>query len=385
MARDKSRRKFDSKKLKERTKESQKRAKAGGKNILDNSKDLPKIVFREGKHTFDIIPYITGKNDSEPNEWAYTFEYYMHRNIGTAKIPVICPQATFGEPCPICEHQQKLRDKGDESYKDYWPKRRNLYNIICYDRGEQEKGIQLLDVSWHYMEKYLATISEKTNRKTGKLETISFADTDKRKGRSIEFTLEAAKSENDYPDWRGHNFDRRDYDIKDSILEKALVLDKCVVLMSYDELEELHFNGPKGKNNSDDDDKPESVSDDLDDLKDDLEDIDDFKDLKEFIKNNDLDIKVKKADWKDDEDDAKDEVRVVLEKKFDGNAADDDDDDDDDKKDKHTEKEIEKMSFKKLKKLIKDEDLDIDMDDYEKDDDDDLEDLREEVVDKLDL
>jgi hypothetical protein len=377
----KSKRRFNSKKLKERTKKSQQNARTG-KTVIDASKNVPIIQLGEGKHSIDIIPYIAGKNDVDPGSEAYTFEYYQHRNVGPN--PIICPQATFDKPCPICERQQKLRDKGDEKYKEYWPKRRNLYNVVCYDRSQRDKGVQVLDVSWHYLEKFLAKISEKTNRRTGEIETIVFSSPDKEEGRSIDFTIEAPKSENDWPEWIGHQLDRRDYDIDDKILDDAFVLDEIVTILSYDEIKEILYENPnptsfkKGKKNKDEE-KDDADTD--DDITSDIDDIESYDDMKKYLEENEINYKLNKKKWRLDADNIKEEVKELMS----STGDDDEDDGDDDDAPKYSKDEIEEMSYKKLKKLIKEEDLDVDIDDFDDDDEDDLEDLRGEVIEELGL
>jgi hypothetical protein len=151
------RRKFQSGKLQKRIKKSQERSKGKFKNIINSELDIPVWRPKDGDHIIDIIPYFAGKKDPDPDargEEQYTYEYYVHTNIGASNEWMLCPEKTYDKKCPICEHQQALFEKGrDKKAGKLWPKRRNLYNVVCFDRGEQDKGVQVWDVSWHYMEK----------------------------------------------------------------------------------------------------------------------------------------------------------------------------------------------------------------------------------------
>jgi hypothetical protein len=388
-----SRRKFDSQALQRRTKKSQQRAKSTGKNVIDSSKDIPMVIMGDGRHVIDIVPYIAGKNDPEPGEWAYTFEYWYHRNIGPGNEPVICLQATFDKACPICEFQQKLRDCGEtEEAKKFWPKRRNLYNVICYDKGQREKGIQVLDVSWHYFEKYLAKISEKLNRRTGEPETINFASPNKREGRSIEWTIEPAKGENDYPDWIGHTFDRRDYEISNKDIDATYVLDEIVVIKSYDEIAELmgsekSSSGGSSRrsssNDEDDSDQPEDERiDELQDALDRLDDADEIEDAEDIIDELGIEFEVNERAWNRNSGRVKDKLRSIIEGELEELNT---DKGEAESGNKYTEDDINDMDADELKSLIKKEKMDIDLEDYDLDNEDDVEDLKDEVKDILDL
>lgn len=355
---------YDSKKLISRTKKSQKRAKGRGRSIIDQTLDIQVIdLTGKGSHSIDIIPYIAGKHDEEPGEPAYTFEYFYHRNIGPNNAWVICLAETFGLPCPICEDRQRKRERDEEGWKDLWPKRRNLYNIICYDRGEGDKGIQVLDISWHYLEKHLAKRSDKKDRRTGKSRTINFSSPKKKEGKTITFEIEPPKGKEDYAEYLAHDFEDRDYDISKRILKDAYILDEIIVIPTYEDVEEIYYGASKKKS---DIKEPEG----LDELLEELEDLDEMEDLEEFVEDQDIDIKIKK---KHDEDDVKEMIEKALKEKYKEEEEEDDEP-------KYSEREIMKLKKSKLRKIIEKEDLDVDPDD---DDFDDIDDLRDAVLEAL--
>lgn len=373
LARNRSKRKFQSKKLEKRIKTSRERSKGGGKNIIQDTIEVQIWRPKDGSHIVDIIPYFAGKHDPnlEKGEPAYSYEYWAHTNVGPGNAMLLCPAEMFGDPCPICEDRQKLRDKGvdDDKWKLLFPKRRNLYNVVSYDKGEQKKGVQVWDVSWHYFEKHVLAITKKVDRRTGKEKFVNFPDPVK--GKSVLFDIEPAKSKEDYPKFLGHSFDKRGYEIEDEILDSTFVLDEIVYRPDYEEISKAYW-GSKGKESETSEEEDEK----MEELIEELEDIDDKDDLKEFIEENDLNVKIKK--WKDI-DGAKEKVLDAIKESFDSEDEDDDDDDDDDDSD-YTVEDIEEMSKKKLKKLIEEEELDIDPDDA-----DDLDELREMVIEELEL
>lgn len=355
---------FDPDKLEKRIKRGQENTGRSFSGILKKDKDYPvKNQLSDGDHTMDIIPYAAGRNDpnTDEGEPTYTFEYWAHPRVGVNDIMVLCPTDMYGDPCPICEDRKKLREANAKKskWKPLFPKRRNLYNIILYDKGEAEKGVQILDISYHYMEKFLMAISKKTNRKTGKQKQINFAHTER--GKSIAFTVEPAKGKEDYPEYVGHRFeDRDDYEIDQDTLDETFCLDECVTIMDYDEIKKIYYHDKeKGKVKGDSDN---------DDLLEELEDLEDMDELEEFIEEHDLDVKIRK---KDDEDDVKEKIEEAI-KEMEGGEGDDEEG--------ITAKDIRDMKKKKLIKLIEEEDLDIDPDDF-----DDLEELQDEIIEEMDL
>jgi len=380
LARNRSKRKFQSKKLEKRIKTSRERSKGGGKNIIKDDIEIQMWRPKDGSHIVDVIPYFAGKHDPnlKEGEDSYSYEYWAHTNVGPGNTMILCPIEMFDEPCPICEHRQKLRDKGvdDEKWKKLFPKRRNLYNIISYDKGEQKKGIQVWDISWHYFEKFVLAIAKKTDRRTGKEKSVIFPDPVK--GKSINFEIEPAKGKDDYPKYLGHSFDNRGYEIEDEVLDSVLTLDEIVHKPEYDEIEKIYWSSrekEESKKKKGKKDKDEG-NEELDELIEELEDLDDKDELKEFIEENDLEVKIKK--WKDIEG-AKEKIIDAIKESFDSDDDDDDKDDDDDDEE-YTVEDIEEMNKKKLKKLIEEEDLDVDPDDAE-----DLDELREMVIEELDI
>lgn len=107
-------------------------------------------VCREGDHLIDIIPNIGGEYVSINN--LHLVEGYF----------VVCPK-DFGKICRICDSLKILY-----SLQEYWevakslkPKKRCLYNIICYDsEKEYDKGVQLWSVPYWYSERCFYELSE---------------------------------------------------------------------------------------------------------------------------------------------------------------------------------------------------------------------------------
>jgi len=222
-----------------RTEESKKRE--GGTNkwndYLKDDFDGEKFIAKEGEHLLDIIPYITGTQDPKlgEGERAYMLDVYVHQKVGINEDSVLCPASNYrGKKCPICEHQAKMKKAGifsEDEVKALNPKRRALYNVVCYDTAETEaKGVLVWEASYHLTEKEILPIAR--NRRGGGY--IPFADPDK--GKSISFFREGAGAATRY---KGYTLLDREEEISDEILDAAYCLDELLDIKSYEEIEEL--------------------------------------------------------------------------------------------------------------------------------------------------
>lgn len=238
--------------IRSRTEESYRRKDKGGgfSKYFKTDEELPfwvPEVTKEDPHMIDIIPFLVGEHypvddrgkKLEKGSWAYYLDVWVHQNIGPNNSWFVCPAKNYNLSCPICEHIQQLQKKGVEyeEFKDIVAKRRNIYNIICYDsEKEEKKGIQIFEVSHHYMEKKLQKISKRP-RGGG---TVAYADPDE--GMIVAF--EVAKD--DMKTIEGHQFIARkvgkdSYVISDEDLGKAFPLDEIIEVLSYEELSEIFY------------------------------------------------------------------------------------------------------------------------------------------------
>lgn len=211
---------------------------------------------KEGDHIIDIIPYFAGNNDPmvAPGKITYNFSFYIHRNVGTNKDQrILCPEETFGEKCPICDHVRELRKQGVDKkiINNVMAKPRTLYNVVCYDSDkEADKGVQIFDVSYFYMEKYLAKLAKGPMQRGGKRGAASiepnvhFADAEN--GRSICFSVSTQGRE--FPEYSAHQFEKRDYVIDNQTLEEAFIFDELIYKPTFDEVYELFIQAQDDEN-----------------------------------------------------------------------------------------------------------------------------------------
>lgn len=222
-----------------RTEESQKRQGGSGKwndYIIDEFKG-DKFVAKEGPHLIDIIPYLAGDSDPKLKEGdrSYMVDVYVHQKVGVNEDSFLCPSSNYrGEKCPICEYQAKMQQSQqftEDQLKALKPKRRCLYNVICYDTPESEaKGVQVWEASYHLTENEILGIAR--NRRGGG--HVAFADPDD--GKSIDFYREGTGAATRY---KGYMFVEREGNIiSEESLDAAYCLDELLDIKTYDEINE---------------------------------------------------------------------------------------------------------------------------------------------------
>jgi len=147
--------------LKNRQKENiDKKDSGGGKGrgVLDLSSQDDVNFYKPEKGTdkIDILPYIvsTNKHPTEKKgDYDYLLDIYIHFGIGANENTVVCPKKTYGKPCPVCEELVDLYKEDKDEAQKITAKRRCIYNVI--DLDNEDKGIQLFDVSHYLFEKEL--------------------------------------------------------------------------------------------------------------------------------------------------------------------------------------------------------------------------------------
>ncbi len=232
--------KFDRNALKsgltDRVKESYEKRDSFGSTtgIFDPSVKFNRWMPKIGDHLLDIVPYVVGTKDPKLTEGSVTYftEIWVHYGVGPNEGSFVCLTKNYNKKCPICEHQKELRLKGasDEEIKALYPKRRVMYNIICRDTIEEEnKGVQVWEVSHFHAEKHFSELARKP--KGGGF--IPFTDPDN--GKMIFFN-KISKME-----VTGHRFVERDNPITDEELESAYTLDELIHIPSYEEVYEAFY------------------------------------------------------------------------------------------------------------------------------------------------
>jgi hypothetical protein len=258
--------------------------KIGFKVAYDIPKDVPRYQVKEGENRIDIIMYrITNPlnpavtvNGLEVGELDYYQQLEVHKNIGVNNNQYLCAKRMFGRPCPICEAQSELYEQNDrEAAKKLFPQTRAIYNVI--DLDDPEKGIQIWDVSHHWVEGELRKLAAMKSKKGP---AILFGDFEV--GKTIVF-YGMEETFNGKKFYKPANFtfeDREPYD--ESVCDKAYALDKFYVIPNYEEVQADYLQIDTGMTDT-------NVEDDVDEPLTDNRSFDQMaKDDAEFFEANDV-------------------------------------------------------------------------------------------------
>ena len=236
-----------------------------------NSQGAWCIQLPEGKEAFktkpkmllDLLPYVVSVSnnpEAKKGELLDRRKYGVHRNVGIDNKSRVCPQITLGLPCPICEARTKLM-KGSEEDRAMAPEKvkvRELYNVL--DLNDEEKGVQVWDISYHLFTKQLeeevnnddtgdyAGYAELKDGYTLKLRFKDKTMPDKKTGKNSEPFLEVSRID----------FEKRDIYPK-TILDEVNDLDKCLKVLSYSDLEKEFYGTGTVKEESEDVNEVEEV------------------------------------------------------------------------------------------------------------------------------
>jgi hypothetical protein len=235
--------------VKEETARKDDKGRFGSIFIKDKMTDVKKYnPATDAEHLLDIIPYIAGKNHPQvlPGKMAYVVEVYIHRGIGINEDSVICRNMTFKDVkhfktdtrCPICEYRARLmkeKNYDEKLAKKLMWTRRAIYNVWVHSNSkEEEKGIQIYDVS-HYL--FTREVVERA-QKMGKI--TSYADPDI--GKSVFFKK---KGKNETTELIGFSFEDRAEPIPDEILDKAHVIEELINFQSFEDINKILWTGMK--------------------------------------------------------------------------------------------------------------------------------------------
>ncbi len=249
--------KFSGKALLKRTEEAHQRINEYGKfgrfYTAPKGDSAPLKVWKckEGEHIIDIIPFLAGSmhHQVKEGEPTYLLDIWVHQKVGLDENDIVCLARNYNEPCPICEFlnakrlEKDLPEEAKEALKALNPKRRCLYNIVCYDSTrEEERGVQLWEVAHFLFEKKILSVAR--NPRGGGFTPFSSPDN----GKSIYFEREGSGATN--TQYLGHKFIERQYPVDNAILEQAYILDELLVKLPYEKIKEALLGGLAQPNKS---------------------------------------------------------------------------------------------------------------------------------------
>lgn len=206
-------------------------------------------VFKEehGKRVrFDIIPYVLSDNNHpdksefnplEPGDQWYRRAFKIHRNVGPNNETVVCP-TSIGKRCPICEYRAKLFKEGnatDEELKALRTSTRILYNIVPIGHEKFEQKPHLWDISEFNFEALL----EEELKEDESFEI--FPDIEEGYSLYVRFSSETIGTSKPFAKASKIDFEERDEQYTEAILDKVADLDKVLQVKPYEQLEAMFF------------------------------------------------------------------------------------------------------------------------------------------------
>lgn len=333
-------------------------------------------VKEEGTRRIDIMPYeVTVDHNPYADKGELHFErtFYVHRDIGSDKKIVVCPNKTWGKKCPVCEFRETLRDdpEMEDFAKTLWPRERQLWNV--WDLDAPDKGVQIWDVSFRLFGELL---DQRVNDRDDDEPFHLFADLEE--GLSLKLGCKEKNAGTfSFHEVKTIDFKKRKEQYGEEGLEKSHNLDEVLKEIPYNELKRMLHGGievaedevevdgdedeqdedapqtrrkkpgtkkkPTGKKKKPEPEPEEDDDDDDEDWDDDDGDDDDDDDSSDDDGDDDEEWDEDEGDDDEDEDEddggEEDEKAEKAEKADDDDEEDDDDDDDDDEEDDDEEEE----------------------------------------------
>lgn len=197
--------------------------------------------IKTGQALLDILPYEVSGHNFHAKKGALHWEktFHVHKQVGAAGDSYLCARMMHKERCPVCDYRNMLVQRGkatdEQLIKDLGPKERQLFQII--DCKEPNKGIQLLDISFHLFGKALDARLRGADEDEVWSDFFHFED-----GLSLKINW----SERTFGGKTFHEADggidfkvrQQQYDF-DEWIEKVVDLDTILIDTPYDELKEI--------------------------------------------------------------------------------------------------------------------------------------------------
>jgi hypothetical protein len=224
-----------------------KKARTGGgggtQKYLSLPKEIQLINFDETvkKVQMDILPYIvTDKNHPDRDEqyeiavegspW-YKRPIRVHKDVGAKRERHIC-LASLGKKCPICEIQKELFDQGKkEEAVALYPQDRVIYFVIPRDSKKHDEIPYVWDMSYKMFQESLKEAIDEDE------ENENFPSLEDGKTLEVKFHWDTIGDKGKpFPETRHIEFLDRDA-LDESIMDDLPSLDDLLNVLSYKELE----------------------------------------------------------------------------------------------------------------------------------------------------
>lgn len=202
---------------------------------------LPFFEFKPGTRRIAIVPYLVkkGKETRGGNPFApagvlhYERTYFAYRAVGPDEKMYTAPSKTFGEPDYIKEHREQLArnpDTDKDTINALNAKERQLF--LVWDLEDKEKGLQLMELSYHNFGKKLDSRIKNSTDEEG-WDQFYFPDEG---GFNLKLTIEEVTGRFKYKDCTAIDFIARREPLPDHIVNHGFDLDEMPRRVGYEEL-----------------------------------------------------------------------------------------------------------------------------------------------------
>jgi hypothetical protein len=201
----------------------------GGRATLDF---LPYVVTDERHMDRDVEAGIAIPGNEETDLW-YKKPYRLHRNIGSENKSVVCP-TTWGKPCPICEYKaSRLKDGAEyDEVRELKTSLRNLYLVVPLGMKDYKEEVHIWDISQFLFQEMLNEELDENE------DYCAFPDIEEGLTVRIRFSKETF-GKNEFAKTNRIDFEERQDQYDDSILDDLPCLDDCLTCPTYEEVEAL--------------------------------------------------------------------------------------------------------------------------------------------------
>jgi len=217
------------------------------------------------KHVLlDFLPYIVtderhpDRNEAEeiamPNSLWYKRPFKIHRNVGVDNDAVLC-LTSFGKKCPICEYRAKrIREGADKEETDAMKQSmRVLYVVVPLNSKKHEVEPHIFDISWWLFQDLLNDELEEDE------DYEAFPDLEEGLTLKIRFDSKTIGKSQAFAEASRIDFEEREEQYTEEILEDVPSLDEMFAVLSYKELQAKFFE--MDEDEEDPEDKEETVED----------------------------------------------------------------------------------------------------------------------------
>jgi len=232
--------------------------------------DLPEGIQvwqpEKGNKRIDVVPYeVGGKMESmktsyaRKGEWYWEVTFFIHASIGPNNNSYVCAAKTFDKPCPICDYRGKLgsTDVDRKMFAVLKPKERQVF--LVFDHDDEEKGVQLWEVSHHNFGKLLD--KRRANADEDDDHIRDFDDDRAGSTLKVEFDEESFAT----PDGLSKpflkafaiDFKARPNGLDEKLLEHGIHLDEIVKVVPYDKLKAIFLQTEDADEDDEKADKPD--------------------------------------------------------------------------------------------------------------------------------